>query len=202
MKSILKLTLVLLAAIAMGFQTNEEKRVRVIIDVGHGGHDYGSDSDGIYEKDVLLEISKSIKKYQDETEVEFIFTRDNDDFISLNDRVKFINKIKPDLVISIHTNFSNNPTSSGIEAFVGTSSKSKQYAIENSEELLKLVCDASQLKNRGVKEAPFMILEKSEVPSITLELGFLSNLEDRNWVTNKTNQDKIAKSIVDFASKL
>jgi N-acetylmuramoyl-L-alanine amidase len=202
MKSILKLTLVLLTSICLGFQTSDEKKIRIIIDVGHGGNDHGSNSEGFYEKDILLDISNYIKKHHVESEVEFIFTRENDVFISLNDRIKFINKIKPDLVISLHTNFSNNPTTSGIEAFVATSSKSKQFAIENSELLLKLLSESSSFKNRGVKEAPFMILEKSEVPSITIELGFLSNSEDREWITDKHNQEIIAKSIIDFAIQL
>ena len=47
-----------------------------------------------------------------------------------------------------------------------------------------------------------MILKKSEYPTMLLEMGFLSNANDRNYVTSENGQNEIAQTILDFASTL
>lgn len=49
--------------------------------------------------------------------------------------------------------------------------------------------------NRGIKQAPFFVLYKATMPSILIELGFITNQHDRTWITNKDNQKKLAINI-------
>ncbi|MGB4229704.1 MAG: N-acetylmuramoyl-L-alanine amidase [Bacteroidales bacterium] len=49
--------------------------------------------------------------------------------------------------------------------------------------------------NRGIKQAPFFVLYKATMPSILIEMGFITNQQDRTWITNKDNQKKIANNI-------
>lgn len=202
MKNLIKIIFVLAVFLTLSFTNDENKKITVIIDAGHGGHDHGSTSELVLEKELIKQISDKIYTLNHSTEVTFLFTRTDDYFLSLKDRVEFINVHKPDLVISLHSNYTKNATANGVEAFVSD----KSVAFEKSNELAtKLVTEIAQnttLTNRGVKNAPFLLLSKTEVPAITLEVGFLSNEQDRKFITSEEGQNKIAQTIIDFASRL
>lgn len=51
------------------------------------------------------------------------------------------------------------------------------------------------LHNRGVKQAPFLVLWKCTMPSILVELGFITNPNDYKALTNKTSQQQMAKAL-------
>ncbi len=81
-----------------------------------------------------------------------------------------------------------------------------QYAYqEQSLKLAQLVQDEYKknvpLKNRGVKQAGFLVLWRSTMPAILTEIGFLSNPRDRAYITSQTGQNNIAKSIANAAVK-
>ena len=49
--------------------------------------------------------------------------------------------------------------------------------------------------NRGIKQAPFLVLWKTSMPSVLIELGFISNSGDLKILANKSSQDKLASLI-------
>lgn len=85
---------------------NSLKPFTVVVDPGHGGKDIGATDNGAKEKDinlgVALELEKLIKKKLKEAKV--VMTRDNDTYLTLQERADVANKAKGDLFISIHTN--------------------------------------------------------------------------------------------------
>lgn len=78
----------------------------VVIDAGHGGHDTGAVDNKAREKDINLGVARKlaalIKKNQKDVNV--VMTRDDDTFISLQERANIANRNKGDLFISVHTN--------------------------------------------------------------------------------------------------
>ncbi len=52
-------------------------------------------------------------------------------------------------------------------------------------------------KSRGVKQAPFMVLHKTSMPSVLIEMGFLSNKTEGNYLNSEEGQNEIAKAIAD-----
>ncbi len=52
-------------------------------------------------------------------------------------------------------------------------------------------------KSRGVKQAPFMVLHKTSMPSILIEMGFLSNKTEGQYLNSEEGQNEIAKAIAD-----
>jgi N-acetylmuramoyl-L-alanine amidase/beta-lactamase regulating signal transducer with metallopeptidase domain len=178
----------------------KEKKV-IVIDAGHGGHDFGATIDNLNEKNLTSEIAKRIKETHSDSDVEIHFTRTDDQFIALNERTTLINNIKPDLVISLHINNNKNTNSSGFEVYISDKTdfldKNKEFAEKLSSKLSK-----TQLKNRGLKTAPFWILKNSICPSMVVELGFISNENDRNFIASEKGQIEIAKHIVAFISEL
>ena len=176
----------------------DNKNKTIVIDAGHGGSDFGSSKDGLTEKSLTEIICNKIQNSSQNRDVKIHFTRTNDSFIDLIERLRIVNSYKPDLAISLHLNFSNNIDSNGFEIYVSdtspTSEKSKELAIQ----LASVISKTTPLKNRGVKTAPFWLLKKSEYPSMVIELGFLSNESDRNYVNSEKGQSELAQAILNF----
>jgi N-acetylmuramoyl-L-alanine amidase len=201
MKNLFKILIVAVAFLSLSFVKNENKVINVVIDSGHGGHDFGATIDELNEKNLINEITEKIKKLHSDSEVVFYYTRIGDQYMDLKDRSNFINNIKPDLAISLHVNQNKNTDANGFEVFV--TDKNDQY--EKSKALAeKLTTKFSKtpLKIRGVKNGPFMVLRNSECPSMVVELGFISNENDRKYITSEQGQTEIAQTILEFASDL
>ncbi len=93
---------------------------RVVIDPGHGGRDPGAPGalPGVYEKDVVLGLSKTLaKKIERDLGLEVIMTRTTDTYLTLEERTAIANTHKADLFISVHANASRNQSAHGIETY-------------------------------------------------------------------------------------
>ncbi|KOS06252.1 hypothetical protein AM493_09570 [Flavobacterium akiainvivens] len=192
-------------AVAVGFafavpNVKTKKQVTVVLDAAHGGKDFGSQRAGFIEKEIAAAVSDKIQELNQDVEVVFYETRPNDSFVSLGDRVKITNDIKPDLMISLHTNFTAKGDKSGVEVFFNdvndNADKSKQYADKLAEAFI-----AKQYKAE-VKRAPFYVLKYSQVPAIMLEMGYLSSEDDRKYLTTEDGQEAIAETVVEFVKQL
>lgn len=90
----------------IGAKDENDKNFVVVIDAGHGGKDIGAADNGVKEKDINLKVAKYleslIKKKLKNTKV--VMTRDDDTFLSLQQRAEKANKSQGDIFISIHTN--------------------------------------------------------------------------------------------------
>jgi N-acetylmuramoyl-L-alanine amidase len=178
----------------------KEKKV-IVIDAGHGGHDFGAKNDEWNEKNLTSLIAKKIKEMHSDSDVEIHFTRTDDEFIDLKKRGDFINNLNADLVISLHVNQNKNTDTNGFEIFISDKNnlieESKIFAEKLSSKLSK-----TQLRNRGLKFAPFMILKNSPCPSMVVELGFISNENDRKYITSEKGQTELVKYITEFISEV
>ena len=85
---------------------DDDKKFTVVIDAGHGGKDVGATDNGVMEKNINLKVAKQleslIRKKLKDTQV--VMTRDNDSYLTLQERAEIANKSQGDLFISIHTN--------------------------------------------------------------------------------------------------
>jgi len=95
------------------------RRVRVVIDAGHGGKDPGARGPhGAIEKDITLDISRRLaKKLKDRLGFDVTMTRQSDQYISLGGRKDVANRLDADLFVSIHANAAKNKRSNGIETY-------------------------------------------------------------------------------------
>jgi len=174
---------------------------RIVIDVGHGGKDSGAIGiNGIQEKDAVLEIANEILKLNEQSEkpLDIYLTRYSDTLISLSDRTKLAKALNADLFVSLHCNHSDNPKARGIEVYVADadskySGDSTWFAYQAQVALNKNL----GLKNRGVKFANFQVLREAGgyCPAVLLELGFLSNKDEAQYLGVKENIVGIAISI-------
>lgn len=55
--------------------------------------------------------------------------------------------------------------------------------------------------NRGVLQAPFLVLKQAAMPAVLLEIGYLSNAKDRKWLNSKKFQQNLAKALAKGVKK-
>lgn len=185
MNKVFKLLSLLSLVILFSFTTTKDKKI-IIIDAGHGGKDLGANRNGVSEKDVVLDIAKRIKALNKNQEVEIILTRDSDELLSLSDRSDLGNKIKPAMVLSLHVNNSTNADQSGNEIYTKTAHL----------DLAKKL--ASKFGDCKISERDLHLLRNSESPTMLLELGYISNEKDRNFLNSDEGKNEIATKILEF----
>lgn len=176
---------------------NTSSNTRIVaIDVGHGGMDSGAKMEGVLEKDLTMAISKKIKQFGEANSIHFIFTRENDSYIGLSERISFQTQNNADLLISLHVSKSSENLS-GIEIYYPSEGEyvasSKKFSTHLSETFTN---SSLELKVRNIKPANFYVLKNATCPSVLLEAGFLSNDFDREFLTNEQNQELLAQCII------
>ncbi|MCF4101909.1 N-acetylmuramoyl-L-alanine amidase [Gillisia sp. M10.2A] len=189
MKNLLKIFGLVVITVAFAFTPVEKKTV--VIDVSHGGHDSGVEQNGISEKEVVLSVAKYLKELNKDDNIEIVLTRDVDNFLSLTERVELINSVKPDLAISLHVNSSKNENANGVELFISDNSEKKEQSRKLAVKLQNII----QYNKSEIKKANFYLLKNVNYPIVVLELGFLTNQQDRVLLTSEEGQIEIAKAV-------
>lgn len=189
MNKIFKLFGVCFLICFFSFTSIDGKKV-IVIDAGHGGNDSGANINEIKEKDIVLSIANKIKELNTNKNIEIILTRDSDTYKSLSYRTDFIKKLNPDLVISLHINNSSNTQKKGQEIYTKT---------ENGDLAKKLALKFGDCK---ISSPNLHLLKNSTTPTIYLELGFMSNIEDRYFLSSSTGLEENSTKIIAFINEL
>lgn len=190
------------------FGQNVDAKKIIVIDPGHGGKDSGAiGKNGAMEKEVVLNIAKSILELNDKSnsDLEIYLTRYTDTLIALPSRCNLARVLQADFFISLHCNHSDNTNARGVEVYVG-SSKSK-FLRESIWLAFRLHADLNQklgFKSRGVKLANFQVLRGTMdfMPSTLLEIGFLSNEEESEFIKKMSANSTIASVVLEYLIKI
>lgn len=248
----LLLSFILLLTCLSYAQNNRNKFV-VVIDPGHGGRDSGTPGTGRYkttEKDIALDVSLALGKMikSQLPQIEVVYTRDKDNFPTLNARAIKANKINADLFISIHCNAQpgKKGTAKGSETYVlglhknatnlevakrensvillednyeenykdfdvndpgsliGLMLMQEDY-LDQSTELATFIEKEFQVtakrKSRGVKQAGFWVLSQTYMPSVLVELGFLTHKKEEDYLNSKKGKSSMTKALFKAVKK-
>ena len=174
----------------------------LVLDAGHGGHDPGAQNNGTNEKDLTYKIIYTLMKgyfSSNASDIKVYWTRTNDTFVTLADRAAFAKSVGADAFISLHMNSASNKTANGTEVYYSVSNNNTSFSGINSQKMAnlfktQLVTDL-KTKNRGTKTAAYYVLKHNTVPSILIELGFISGNSDYSNLVNPAFQENAAKSI-------
>lgn len=186
------------------------KYTKVIIDAGHGGEDGGASSQaGLVEKEVNLDIAQRLSDMLRMSGVEVIMTRDDDrllydrscDYHGRKKKLDLAARLavadsNPDAIfISIHMNAFTDPKYSGMQVW---------YAprIEGSQTLAQLIQDKNRLSlqsgnTRKIKAAndSIFLLDSATIPSVLIECGFLSNVDEAALFESDDYRQRVAFTI-------
>ncbi|MGE5417872.1 MAG: N-acetylmuramoyl-L-alanine amidase [Acidobacteriota bacterium] len=181
----------------------------IVIDAGHGGYDPGAigRQTKIPEKKITLAISQRLAKLASQAGAMVVMARTEDAGLSdegfqgklierkrqdLARRVEKALRVKPDVYISIHGNADPSPRWHGAQTFYYFGSPpSKQLATCIQDEMVRILGN----NNRKAKEAVFFIMERTNMPTVTVEVGFLSNPDEEKLLIDELYQSKVAYSI-------
>ncbi len=178
----------------------EAKPPVIFVDAGHGGMDGGCVSGKVIEKDVNLAIAKIVKERLEDSGYKVIMSREDDTFVSKEERVEAANSVKADLYVSIHQNFSEDSKVSGMEVWYDGTDNTR-----DNERLARLLRQQITKSTASVERelrgnADFHVTGSTTMPSCLIETGFLSNAAERQKLVSEEYQRQIADGIVNGIS--
>ncbi len=164
----------------------------VAIDAGHGGRDMGATgATGLLEKDLVLDIALRVRELLVRTGVRVVMTRETDVYVDLAERPRMARQQGATVFVSIHGNASTRPAVTGSETY---------YLMPQGLALAQMIQDelakVPGLASRGVKTANFLVLRENDVPSVLVEVGYLSNAEEEARLRADAVRQRLAEAIM------
>jgi N-acetylmuramoyl-L-alanine amidase len=181
----------------------QTKKVVVVIDAGHGGSDPGHlslNKNHASEKALNLLIAKKVGGYIEKylTNVSVIYTRTTDIYPSLDDRVSKANKAHADYFISIHCNGNSKRLVHGTESHIHSFSAKKSFAFAKNLERefsTRAGRHSRGIKNTDDRERTLQVLKFTQMTSVLVECGFLTNEKEAAYLNSNYGQEIIASAI-------
>ena len=183
----------------------EKQKDLVILDAGHGDTDPGKIGvNKAKEKDINLVIAEKVKCLLEEKGISVVMTWVDDSSLAeegasnkkiedMKARVALINKESPRIAVSIHQNSYHEEKVSGAQVFYYSHSEEGKEAAELMQKAL-LACDSENTRQAKANDT-YYLLKRTEVPTIIVECGFLSNWQEAELLVTEEYQDKIAEAI-------
>ena len=161
----------------------------ICIDAGHGGYDGGATSNNVIEKDITLNASLILGSLLEQSGYHVKYTRTKDVALSsektkdMHKRLKIINEDTNILYISIHANIYPKQDVKGAQTFYNNNNDKSKMLGEFIQDYLKLEDKTNHRLSKAIKNK--YIIDNAKIPGCIVELGFISNQEDRETLTNE-----------------
>ncbi|MBW4447789.1 MAG: N-acetylmuramoyl-L-alanine amidase [Spirirestis rafaelensis WJT71-NPBG6] len=169
--------------------------IKILLDPGHGGKESGaSGPTGYLEKDLNLVVSKLLRDELVKRGATVVMTREDDKEVSLSDRQAIIDKEEPAIALSIHHNsLPDDGDAEKIKGFAAFWYHPQAHSLALF--LHNYVVKKLKRPAYGVFWDNLALTRPASTPSVLLELGFMSNPDEFELVTNPEEQKKEASSI-------
>lgn len=169
--------------------------IKILLDPGHGGAELGSRGPtGYPEKDINLVISKLVREQLIARGATVYMTREEDQEVSLPERVAMIDKLEPAIALSLHYNAlpdnGDAVNTQGLAAFWYHAQAHNLAVFLHSYLVTKL-----GRPDYGVYWNNLALTRPATAPSVLLELGFMINPTEFEWIVNPQEQKKLASAI-------
>ena len=193
----------------------------IIIDPGHGGaDDRGCESNtGLLEKDIVLALAKRVQRMSEEQGIKVYLTRQTDTKKTHFERIQVAKRNQGQLFLSLHCNASFSPHEKGIKIYLNNPKGQLRFPSNVQSALtgqrLKILAQANFLKQSQdfahalqtelnflteipveITELPLIALSEAYMPAVVLELGYLSNVEDLEKLSDSEYTANVAQAIV------
>jgi len=211
---ILGIALALIMTVALGWEfRGQDKRIWswtlgnrvVVIDAGHGGVDPGAvGKSKVLEKDVTLAVSKRLQTLVQQSGAKTIMVREDDSDLGssqgllkrkredLAQRIQLAMDAQAEVYISIHANSFPDARLTGAQTFYHSDSPEGKILAQAIQQELNSITNGKRVV-KGNQD--IYVLKKAHQAAVTVELGFLSNLEEEQLLTTPEYQEKLAIAI-------
>lgn len=177
----------------MSGQMETEDGMRVVLDAGHGGNDGGTIYGAVNEKDITLAVVMMLKEKLEQKGVQVTLTRQEDEYLSLEQRSAAANASSADIFVSLHCNYYEDDFSiSGLESYYLEQSVNGKALAQS---ITDAVSEDASIECRGIKTENFYVLKNTNIPAVLIELGFLSNKSERQKLQSEDYQTLLAEKI-------
>jgi len=178
----------------------------IIIDAGHGGIDPGANRPGILEKDINLAVSLKLKEVLNHYGAKVVLSREEDVDLSgqcdneqikdryhrdLAARIEMVEESDADLFISIHANAVPSSKRFGAESFYYAESKEGKLLANFIQTELKKITERAP----EAHAANYFVLRKNQIPATLVELGYITNKNERVLLQSSEYQQQLATAI-------
>lgn len=189
--------------------TSKPNGKTVLLDAGHGGSDAGAISyDGTKEEDLNLAITLKLQSELAKRgyKIEMVRTGDTSctnslsATIELKCRIDIVDKVGANIFVSIHNNSFDNSVS-GTETFYSSKGKHPSESLRLANNIHQYYQPAFGSSDRKVKDGNLYVTLHNNVPSVLLEVGFLSHSGDLAKLKSNDTQTKVAQAIANGIDK-
>jgi len=189
----------------------------IVVDAGHN---YGGD-DGAYathggitycERDLNMQVAVKLQAKLEAKGYKVLMTRNPSDretvpvTQSLTNWVNMANNFGADFFVSIHHNSAGAASANGVEVYYsskaqdasfGGASSSSKVSVSRSlaSSIVNSISSQTGAYNRGAKDNSFFVCRNTKMPSVLVEVGFLTNQKEAENCANPSYQDKVATAI-------
>ena len=191
----------------------------IIVDPGHGGGDNGCEgSTGILEKDIVLTLAKQLQRTNKQQGIQVYLTRETDTPKTHFERIQVAKQNRGQLFLSLHCNASFSPHEKGIRIYLNNPKGQLRFPSTTKPALtrlgLKVLTQANFLKQSHdfaralqtelnflteipvqITDLPLIALSEAYMPAVVLELGYLSNFEDLEKLSNAEYIASVSQAI-------
>jgi N-acetylmuramoyl-L-alanine amidase len=174
------------------------KGIKIVLDPGHGSsNDRGSvGPTGYPEKDVTLVVSKLLEQELNQRGATVVMTRTTDQDLDLQPRVDVINQQEPAIALSVHYNALPDDGDALNTQGIGNfwyQAQSQDLAVFLQRYLVKQLRRPSY----GVFWNNLALTRPTVAPCVLLELGFMINPQEFEWITNASAQKQLAATLAE-----
>lgn len=177
----------------------------IVLDPGHGGADTGVSANGLSEADVAYDVADRVRQRLLKLSVNCRITRGPGGSPSQRKRAEYANESGADLVISLHCDSHANPAASGVAAFYYGNDKFG-HSSPTGERFAGLVqreiTARTGLANCGIHGMTWDLLRYTQMPSVRIELGYLTSPDDATLLASHRFRDSSADAIVIAVQRL
>jgi len=169
----------------------------ILLDPGHGGKELGAKGPtGYPEKAVNLTVAKLLREDLEQLGATVYMTRETDQFVSLQERVAMINQVQPAIALSIHYNALPDDgdaiNTSGIGAFWYN-----PPAHDLANFLHNYLVEELNRASYGIFWDSLALIRPHTTLAVLLELGFMINPTEFEWITTPQAQQKLANTLAE-----
>lgn len=177
---------------------------RIVIDPGHGGLDRGVQASGVCEADLMWDLARRLVGRMSATGMEALVTRREDTCPSDAERAAFANEANADLVLSLHSDANRSIHAQGLATFHfgngtgATSTVGEALAGLIQRELLT----RTAMLDCGSQGRTWELLRLTRMPTVRVELGYLTHMGDRRKLIDSGFRDVVAEGILVAVKRL
>lgn len=177
---------------------------RIIIDPGHGGPDTGVSVAGVNEADLVWDLARRLEGKMAATGMQALLSRGPHQCPSDADRAHFANDVGGDLFLSLHSDANRSPLASGVASFhFGTVTGNTSTIGETLAGFIQReLVVRTGLRDCRAHRKTWDTLRLTKCPAVRVEIGYLTNHEDRRRLSDPSFRDVVAEGILVAVKRL